>query len=202
MKRVAPGARRGQILQAAAQYLLAHGLADLTLRPMAAACGTSARLLIYHFGSKDGLLRAAAELLRERIGTAGGPAAQATLAAQTAQGAPTPGSLVLAIWQEATRPDSRYALMLSFDALTRSMRTPEPWRRFTVGLHAAWRMRLDGVLPRALSAARRRQLLTLAMATLEGLLLELVRSDDLRRTSAALALFAREFERLCRLPRT
>ena len=37
-------------------YLLEHGLSDLSLRPLADALGTSARLLIYHFESKEGLL--------------------------------------------------------------------------------------------------------------------------------------------------
>lgn len=40
--------------------MLAHGLAGLSLRPLARAAGTSDRMLIYHFGSKEQLV---AELL-------------------------------------------------------------------------------------------------------------------------------------------
>jgi AcrR family transcriptional regulator len=39
-------------------YVEAHGIGDLSLRQLAAAIGTSHRMLIYHFGSKEGLLLA------------------------------------------------------------------------------------------------------------------------------------------------
>ncbi|MFJ5843144.1 TetR/AcrR family transcriptional regulator [Streptomyces shenzhenensis] len=38
-------------------YLLEHGLLGLSPRPLAAATGTSPRVLLYLFGSKDALLR-------------------------------------------------------------------------------------------------------------------------------------------------
>ena len=56
MKR-APSARRGELLDAAYHYALAHGLVDLSLRPLAAAIGSSPRVLLFLFGSKDGLVR-------------------------------------------------------------------------------------------------------------------------------------------------
>jgi AcrR family transcriptional regulator len=43
-------------LAAAVGYLRQHGLGNLSLRELAAAIGTSHRMLIYHFGSKEGLL--------------------------------------------------------------------------------------------------------------------------------------------------
>jgi AcrR family transcriptional regulator len=36
--------------------LIEQGLQDLSLRPLAKALGTSARMLIYHFGSKEQLI--------------------------------------------------------------------------------------------------------------------------------------------------
>ncbi len=50
--------RRKELLERAYQYALAHGLADLSLRPLAAAIGSSPRVLLFLFGSKDGLVRA------------------------------------------------------------------------------------------------------------------------------------------------
>ena len=41
-----------------AAHVLAHGLNDASLRPLARAAGTSDRMLIYHFGSKDALIAA------------------------------------------------------------------------------------------------------------------------------------------------
>jgi len=54
----APSKRRDELLQAAYEYVLDHGLADLSLRPLAGAIGSSPRVLLYLFGSKDGLLLA------------------------------------------------------------------------------------------------------------------------------------------------
>lgn len=50
-----------RLLQLMGEYVLAHGLADASLRPLAKAAGTSDRMLIYHFKTKDGLV---AELLQ------------------------------------------------------------------------------------------------------------------------------------------
>jgi AcrR family transcriptional regulator len=50
--------RRQELLERAYQYALKHGLADLSLRPLAAAIGSSPRVLLFLFGSKDGLIRA------------------------------------------------------------------------------------------------------------------------------------------------
>jgi AcrR family transcriptional regulator len=51
---------REVLLPKLAAHVLAHGLAGLSLRPLAKAAGTSDRMLLYHFGSKDALV---AELL-------------------------------------------------------------------------------------------------------------------------------------------
>ena len=46
---------RQQLLDAAIDYTAEHGISDLSLRSLAAALGTSHRMLIFHFGSKEGL---------------------------------------------------------------------------------------------------------------------------------------------------
>jgi AcrR family transcriptional regulator len=47
---------RERLLAAAVDHALDAGIADLSLRELAAAIGTSHRMLIYHFGSREGLL--------------------------------------------------------------------------------------------------------------------------------------------------
>jgi len=47
---------RERLLRATIDYIALHGVADLSLRRIAAAVGTSHRMLLYHFGSKEGLL--------------------------------------------------------------------------------------------------------------------------------------------------
>jgi len=46
---------REKLLEGAIDYVAANGITDLSLRRLAAALGTSHRMLIHHFGSKEGL---------------------------------------------------------------------------------------------------------------------------------------------------
>ncbi len=48
-----------ELLDQIVAYLAEHGLGDMSLRPMAAALGTSPNRLVHHFGSKQDLLAAA-----------------------------------------------------------------------------------------------------------------------------------------------
>ncbi len=59
--------RKAVLLEDLIAYLIRHGVADLSLRPMAAAAGTSARLLIFHFGSKERLLIEALDEMQARL---------------------------------------------------------------------------------------------------------------------------------------
>ena len=49
-------ARRAELLDAAVDYVCAHGLADLSLRPLAKAIGSSPRVLLHYFDSKENLV--------------------------------------------------------------------------------------------------------------------------------------------------
>jgi AcrR family transcriptional regulator len=57
---------RARLLAAAIEYLQARGIGELSLRELAAAIGTSHRMLIYHFGSKEGLLVAVVQEVEEQ----------------------------------------------------------------------------------------------------------------------------------------
>jgi AcrR family transcriptional regulator len=46
---------RKELLDAAIAHVANHGITDLSLRALAAELGTSHRMLIHHFGSKEGL---------------------------------------------------------------------------------------------------------------------------------------------------
>jgi AcrR family transcriptional regulator len=55
-----------QLLERTIGYLAEHGVIDVSLRALAAAIGTSHRMLIYHFGSKDGLFVAVVRAVEAR----------------------------------------------------------------------------------------------------------------------------------------
>ena len=78
-----PGASsRERLLDAVIEHFSADGLADQSLRRIAAAVGTSHRMLLYHFGSKEGLLlevvRAVEARTQDRLAAIGHDAAGAT----------------------------------------------------------------------------------------------------------------------------
>jgi AcrR family transcriptional regulator len=56
---------RQRLLDVCTDYALEHGLPD-RLGPLATAAGTSNRMLIYHFGTRDGLLRQILGQARQR----------------------------------------------------------------------------------------------------------------------------------------
>jgi AcrR family transcriptional regulator len=57
---------RERLLAAAVRHALDAGIADLSLRQLAAAIGTSHRMLLYHFGSREGLLVAVTQAVEEQ----------------------------------------------------------------------------------------------------------------------------------------
>jgi AcrR family transcriptional regulator len=59
-------ARRDEVAQAATDYVLEHGLVGLSLRPLAAELGTSDRMLLYHFASKDDLVATVLRVSNDR----------------------------------------------------------------------------------------------------------------------------------------
>src|SRR5579859_3466345 len=58
MSATAASPRRAELLELAYGYVLEHGVADLSLRPLAAAVGSSPRVLLFLFGSKAELIQA------------------------------------------------------------------------------------------------------------------------------------------------
>lgn len=61
-----------RLLEQAIEYVAANGMSDVSLRGLAAALGTSHRMLIFHFGSKEGLwveiVQAVEQRQRELLG--------------------------------------------------------------------------------------------------------------------------------------
>jgi AcrR family transcriptional regulator len=90
------GSPRDRLLAATVEHVLAHGLSDLSLRELAAAIGTSHRMLIYHFGSKAGLLVAVIRTVEE---------AQRAAFADLDRAGLSPADTMRAMWRRFTDPD-------------------------------------------------------------------------------------------------
>src|SRR6476469_7944061 len=88
--------RRARTLAAAADYVLEHGLERLSLRPLATALGTSTRMLLYDFESKERLVdEILAEIRRREEGLLGDLQAAAGTSAETLE----------AVWAWVSAPE-------------------------------------------------------------------------------------------------
>jgi AcrR family transcriptional regulator len=172
--------RKRELLEAAYEYALANGLADLSLRPLAKAIGSSPRVLLFLFGSKDGLTRAL--LARARQDEL---AALATLRArQEEAGLAEAGR---EIWAWLAAPSHRALLALWLEGYARSLAGQSgPWERFAAETVEDWLQLLATRQP----AARRRTKAgeaerTLLLAVLRGALLDVLATGDADRATRA-----------------
>jgi len=174
--------RRTELLEAAYAYALTHGLGDMSLRPLAAAIGSSPRVLLYLFGSKDGLIR---ELL------ARARADEVALLRETP--AVDLRQAVLRVWAWLSDPEHRALLTLWTEAYARSLIEPDgPWSSFAAATVGDWLELLAAAQPPSIrdtehGAAQR----TAALALLRGALLDLLATGDRPRTTAAVEAAAR-----------
>src|SRR3954463_2724346 len=56
---------RQRLLEAAIDHIATRGISDLSLRELAAAVGSSHRMLIHHFGGREGLLVAVVQAVEQ-----------------------------------------------------------------------------------------------------------------------------------------
>jgi AcrR family transcriptional regulator len=172
-------ARREQLLERAYAYVLAHGLTDLSLRPLATAIGSSPRVLLFLFGSKEGLVRAILARAREEE--------VALLQRVRADAGDDIAAVARAVWQWLSDPEHRGLLVLWSESYVRSLVSSEgPWAGFAQATVDDWL----ALLARAQPARRRNSRAgeaerTLVLAVLRGALLDLLASGDEPRTTAA-----------------
>ena len=183
--------RREDLLNASIEYLLENGVADLSLRPLAAKVGSKARLLVYHFGSKDALITDAMLVIRERV--------QENFASLMRDGRDRkPSQIVQDFWSWATSKQHERYLRLFFEVHGLALQNPKRYGRYLEGAFTTWVELMEGVLPATLSRAERRALASLAVGTVVGLMLDYLSSGEKKRTSDAVAQFATAFDVLSR----
>jgi AcrR family transcriptional regulator len=181
--------RREVLLDATIEYMLKHGVADLSLRPLAAKVGSKARLLIYHFRSKDSLVSEAMIVVRDRV--------QKAFAAMVENGrGHTASQIVRAFWRWATSKQHERYLRLFFEVHGLALQKPARYGRYLEGAVSTWVEMMATVLPGTIALSRRRALATLVVSSVVGLFLDYLSSGDKRRCSQALEIFAFNFDAL------
>jgi AcrR family transcriptional regulator len=174
--------RRAELLEKVVEALLENGAVAMSLRPLAERVGTSARLLIYHFGSKEALVGAALAEVRLYI--------SASLAARAAALKPKSlRAMVMMFWDWATETANQRCFRLLFEvdglAMYDQLSFSDTVRRansavwVTLIERAAGRLAEGGELFSANA--------TLIVAALIGLLQEFLSTGERERTTAALS---------------
>jgi AcrR family transcriptional regulator len=173
---------RERLLAAAVDYAAEHGLADLSLRTLAAGLGTSHRMLIFHFGSKEGLL---VEVVR---------AVEAQQRALLEQLRADPELDLLdqlrAFWQHLTSPALWPYERLFFEVYAQGLQGKQPATRLLEDAIDPWLtpaadlLASQGVPVQEAQAEAR-----LAIAVTRGLLLDLLATGDLAAVDAAMDRF-------------
>lgn len=154
------------------EYVLRSGLADLSLRPLSAAVGLSPRVLLYHFGSKEGLVDQVLAAVRRRnleLFRADRPASPEAA-----------GAAFLRLWAMLARPENGPYLRLFFHVYGMALQHPDRYPAFFDRVVADW---LDLLGERL--GGRGTTLPAVALAGIRGLLLDRLTTGDARRTDAA-----------------
>jgi AcrR family transcriptional regulator len=170
--------RRRELLDALIEAFAAGGIGDRSLRDVAAAVGTSHRMLLHHFGSRDELLLAIVEEVERRQ------------AATLAELPDEPAEAFAAMWDDLRQPRLRPFERLFFECYARAAAGEEPFDRLVPGAVDDW---LAAVADREAERAAGRidpALARLGLAVTRGLLLDLVATGDEAGVDAAAARFA------------
>lgn len=122
--------QREALLAGAVEHVLGHGVATLSLRPLAAALGTSDRMLLYWFGSRDRLLVAVLDAVGERL--------RAGLRAVLPDHPVTPGDFVHRARAVLGDPAAEPALRLYVEVSGLAARGRDPFRAAAADVARSW----------------------------------------------------------------
>ena len=173
--------RRDELVAAATVWVLDHGLSGLSLRPLAKALGTSDRMLMYYFDSRDGLVAAISEFAGQQL-VAAMPAVDLDHPPRSAR------VWLEQAWSLFTDPATRPAMQLLFELDALAARAPGPARDAAAAVTQRWLAIVDdGLTALSVPPRRRKELVPVIAAAMVGLALEhLVAETD----SAPLAIRA------------
>ncbi|WP_426689815.1 TetR/AcrR family transcriptional regulator [Rhodanobacter ginsengiterrae] len=159
-------------------YLLEHGLSDLSLRPLAEALGTSARLLIYHFESKEGLLTEVLDSMQTSLRQS-----FSTMVEQQAGRSERP---LKRFWDWAIARENYPYLKLLYELQILAVQNPEVYGQYLQRNALTWSALIGTALP---EAERTPAMVTLLGAVFDGLFLELMSTGGRKRTTQAILQF-------------
>jgi AcrR family transcriptional regulator len=174
---------RQRLLDAALDYIAENGMTDLTLRGLAGALGTSHRMLIHHFGSKEALWVEIVKTVEARQ--------REVLATVVPDSERPPREALWAWWKHISDPSLWPNERLFFELYGQGLQGRAPYcDTFLTGIVEDW------VEPAAAAAIARgidpdvaRARARLGVAVVRGLLLDVLATRDIEAVDAAMAAF-------------
>jgi AcrR family transcriptional regulator len=177
MPRPLDTARRAELLEQAMHYVVTHGVAELSLRPLAAALGTSSRMLVHYFGSKENLIGHVLAASRPDVGA-------------ILDRMQSPREIATRLWNSmVTDGEHEPRVRLLLEIMGLALTQPDRYGRFAAQAVHAWVEPLARAFERIghdhIDAAARA---TLLVSGLRGLAGDRYLTSDRERTDAAAAL--------------
>ncbi|MFJ5720417.1 TetR/AcrR family transcriptional regulator [Streptomyces sp. NPDC093149] len=178
------GGRRSQLVDAAVDHVAAHGFADLSLRGLGAAIGVSHRMLIHYFGSKEQLLVEIVRTSEQRQ--------RDLLSRFRLDPGLSPSDTARLLWRQLTDPRLAGQERLFFEICGHALRGRPEAAPVLEGLVNDW---LEPLMAAEVAAgadpAVARNRARLGLATVRGLLLDLLATGDRVGVDAAMEEFLR-----------
>lgn len=174
---------RTRLLGAVVEVALAGGIADQSLRAIAEAAGTSHRMLIHHFGSREGLL---VEVIREVEARQ-----RAVLAELRAQPGEESGELLDRFWRHLRSPELAAQERLFFEVYGQALQGRQWAKPMLEGTVEDWVHPVAAMLEAAGSSPETaRTVARLSVALGRGLLLDVLATGDELEVDAAIHYFS------------
>ncbi len=165
----------GKIIRHAAR----HGLAALSLRPLAKAVGASPRVLLYHFGSKEQLVHLVFSELRSRQW-----GVLSNIQAQTLDEA------LRVAWKQMIKPGSLVWFRLFFQAYGEAMQRPKEFNEFLRTMTDDWLLWFAKSLEAQSNTPRDTAVLATAiLAGFRGFLMDYCATKDRVRVNRAVEMW-------------
>ena len=182
MTRTVDETRPIELLDAIVGYLVKHGVAELSLRPLAKAVGSSPRVLLYYFGSKENLLVQAIKRLRDRQRAGFGKMREIRY--------DDPADLCRAVWKQMSAPESEALFRLSLETYVLALRHPKRFGDFLRTSAEDWLEFLsEPLLRKGASETQARAYATVVIAGFRGFMLDHCASHDRARVDRAVEMW-------------
>ncbi|QSE95284.1 TetR/AcrR family transcriptional regulator [Rhodococcus pseudokoreensis] len=171
--------RKPELLAAVTEYVLDHGIGDVSLRPIALTLGITHATLLRHFSSKE-------ELLLQVVGKIHSDFLVRLEHDEDLRAAKSTPEFLRTVWRRLCEPEEQRQFVLLFELVGRAAREPERTGNLVQSIVSDWlipieeRLTRDGRSPGEVSV-----LATMVLAQIRGLQLDLLVTGDRARVDKA-----------------